>query len=566
MIDYIDRGSKTKLILPFSVPAEDRAKAFTKDMEIATIFYLAESKREKGEGHILKKTDEKLVFIAETCYPIWLVPWGGATLLFDGLGITSHKISYDRLPAVKAFNNDMRRSAKTCKAYSVALSRNANYFKNFVSKEEKTMEGLITYTDFIQDFSLYRPKMVKTQKPLAAKVILYPFLNKSEISASVKDLSNLRKRIDEDVRNLDKSMKLLSTTTREKVREIRKEIQEIRKKFDKRIEKAKFRIAKKIRRIQERHDKRINRMSKLFERKLQILHKDQVRLEKTQKHLKKEIKRCKTKISSFKRRKNKRSEIHWTQKLEKTRKTLPTFEKRIKELERKIENLETAKNLEISKRKIACDTSIEEATKVLRELEASREAKIRMKQPEITSMEETTSLIINQINELAKSKKAALNDFNRISVARRKRTRGLAYLPFYFVRYERGSTKRYDIYPPSIVSGMGISAKMKGVFGATKMKCFLQPRSEAITVFLDQLLTVIQRNPMFEKEVTEAGIQDSVLRTKKLRIGVKKGLKKLKEEKWITKKELQTLSNLLFVHTPSSHSRKRIRVKLAAHA
>jgi hypothetical protein len=566
MIDYIDRGLKTKLILPFAVSAEDRIKAFTKDMEIATIFYLAESNREKGEGHILKKTDEKLVFIAEACYPIWLVPWGGATLLFDGLGVTSHTFSYDRLPDVKAFNNDMRRSAKTCKAYSVALSRNANYFKNFAGKEEKTIEGLITYPDFIQDFSLYSSKVEKTEKPLAAKVVLSPILNKPEISASIKDLSDLRARIDEDVENLDASMKLLSTTTREKVKAIREEIQEIRKKFDKRVEKVKPRVTKKIRQIQEKHDKKINRMSKRFERQLQLLHKNQVKLEKTQKRLKGEIKRCEAKITSCKRRKNKRSEIKWTQKLEKIRKTLPTFEKKIKEIERRIDNLETAKNLEISKERIACDTRIEECMKILRELEASREARIRMKQPEITSMEETASLIINQINEMAKSKKAALNDFDRVSMARRRKTRALVYLPFYFVRYEMESKKRYDIYPPSIVSGMGILAKMKGVFGATKMKCFLQPRSKAITVFLNQLVTLIQKNPMFEKEVTEAGIQDSVLRTKKLRIGVKRGLKELKKEKWISKNELQTLSKLLFVHTPSARSHKKIKMKLAARA
>ena len=89
-------------------------------------------------------------------------------------------------------------------------------------------------------------------------------------------------------------------------------------------------------------------------------------------------------------------------------------------------------------------------------------------------MEETASLIINQINEMTKSKKAALNDFDRIGMASRRKTRALVYLPFYFVRYEMESKKRYDIYPPSIVSGMGILAKMKGVFGATKMKRFLR--------------------------------------------------------------------------------------------
>ncbi len=566
MINYIDRGLKTKLILPFAVPAEDRIKAFTKDMEIATIFYLAESKREKGEGHILKKTDEKLVFIAEAYYPIWLVPWGGASLLFDGLGVTSHTFSYDRLPDVKVFNNDMQRNAKTCKTYSVALSRNANYFKNFTGKEEKTIEGLITSPDFIQDFSLYRSKVKKTEKPLTAKVVLSPIFNKPEISASIKDLSDLRARIDEDVKNLDASMKLLSITTREKAKAIREEIQQIQKKFDKRIDKVKPRVTKKIRQIQEKHDKKINRMSKRFVRQLQRLHKDQVKLEKTQKRLKGEIKRCEVKVRSCKLRKNRRSEIQWTQKLEKIRKTLPTFEKKIKEIERRILNLETEKNLEISKKRIECDARIEESMKILRQLEASREAIIRMKQPEITSMEETTSLIINQINELTKSKKSALNDFDRMGMTRRRKTRELVHLPFYLVRYEMESKKRYDVYPPSVVSGMGILAKMKGVFGVTKMKSFLQPRSKAIALFLNQLVTLIQKNPMFEKKVTEAGIQESVLRTKKLRIGVKKGLKELKKEKWISKNELQTLSKLLFIHTPSAHLHKKIKMKLAARA
>jgi hypothetical protein len=554
MIEYMDMGLETKLVLPFAVPAEDRIKAFTKDMEIATIFYLAESNREKGEGHILKKTNEKMVFIAEACYPLWLVPWGGATLLFDGLGVTSHTFSYNRVPSVKAFNSDIRRSAKTCKAYSVALSRNVNYFKNFAGKEKKTVEGLITHPDFIQDFSLYRSKIKRTLKPLAAKVVLSPYLNRSKISASVKDLSNLRARIEEDVENLDASMKLLNKTTREKAKAIRKEIQKIRKKYDKRIEKAKLRATKKIRKTQEQHDKKINRISKRFEGQLQLLHKDQVKHEKTQKRLKGEIKRCEAKIRSCKRRKNKRSEAKWTRKLKKTKKTLPTLRKRIKEIERRIENLETSQNLEISKRRTECDTRIEESMKILRELEASREAKIRMKQPEITSMEETASMITNQINEMAKSKKAALNDFDTIGMARRRKTRALVHLPFYFVRYEMESKKRYGLYTPSIVSGMGIYAKVKGAFGATKMKCFLQPRSEAITLFLKQLISLLNKNPMFEREVTEAGIHDSVLRTKKLRIGVKRGLKKLKEERWISKNELQTLSKLLFVHTPSARA------------
>ncbi len=155
---------------------------------------------------------------------------------------------------------------------------------------------------------------------------------------------------------------------------------------------------------------------------------------------------------------------------------------------------------------------------------------------------------MNQMNEMAKSKKAALNEFNRISIPRRKGARALVYLPFYFVRYEMEAKKRYVVYPPSVAGGMGFLTKMKGALGGAKMKAFLQPRSKAITAFLNQLVTVVQKDPVFEKEVTDAGIQDSVLRMKELRIGAKRGLKELRDEKWISKNELQTISDLLYMY------------------
>ena len=191
---------------------------------------------------------------------------------------------------------------------------------------------------------------------------------------------------------------------------------------------------------------------------------------------------------------------------------------------------------------------IERATKNLKELKASLEAGIRMLRQEITSLEDTTSLIINQMNEMAKSKKAALNEFDRISMLKRKRAYTLVYLPFYIARYELEAKKRYILYPPSIVDDMGILTKMKGVLGAAKMKAFLQPRSKSMTDFLNQFMTLIQKSPMFEKEVTKAGIQNSVLRIKELRMDVKRGLKKLEDEKWVSKNELQTFSKLLYIY------------------
>jgi len=535
----------TKLVLPFAVSAEDRVKAFTKDMEMATIFYLAESDRGKGEGRILKKPAEKLIFIAEACYPVWLIPWRGRTLLFDGLVVTTHTLSYDVLPDINAFDNDIQGSAKTREAYSVALSQNASYFQNFAGKEEKTIEGLITDPDFIQDFVTYLLEVEEIEKRVTTKAILSPIIDESEISVSIEELSDLRGRSKEDIKNLGKSMKLLSERTREQVKTLREEIKEIRREFDQKIEKVKPRVTEKIQQIQEGYDEEITRISRRFERQLRSLHKDRVKFEKKQERLTAEIDRCEAEIKSCRLRKDEGGEIQWSEKLEKIRKKLPTLKKNIGDMDKKIEDIETAKKLEISQRRTKLDTRIEETMKALRELEASREARIRMKQQETTSLEDTTSSIINQMNEMVKSKEVALNEFDRIGTPRRRRKYALVYLPLYFVCYETELKKRYAVYPPSIVGSMGILTKLKGVFGATKMKSFLQPRSKAITALLNQLIILTGENPVFEKEISDAGIKASILRTTELRIGVKRGLKELRDENWISESELQTFSKLL---------------------
>jgi len=548
MANYLDKGLKTKLILPFTTPAQNRIKDFTKNMEMAAILYLAESNREKGENLILKKPDEKLVFITEACYPIWLIPYHTATLIFDGIGVTSHTLSYDTIPDTKTFNKDIQENKKTTEAYTTALTRNTDYFKNFTGKEEKTIEGLIATPDLIKDFTTYLPQMKETQKPFTTKAVLTPTIDDYEIQANIEQLENLRAEIDRDIENIDASMKRLNTTTIERTKAIRREIRKTQEKHDKQIENIKPRVARKVRQIQNKYHRKITRTSKRYKKRLQLLHKNQVKLQKTLRHLRTEAKQCETRIQSSRRRKKKQTETRWTLKLKRIKKRLPTFHKEIEDTSRRIQTVETAEQHELTQQKTEYDTHIEAANKILRDLQASKEAEITMKQQEITTLEDITSHITNQMNEMAKTKKATLNEFDAITMPRRKRAHALVYMPFYLARYETEDKKRYVVYPPSIVGDMGILTKMKGTLGATKMKALLQPRSKAMTTFLNRLVTLIEKNPMLEKEVTEAGIQASVLQTKQLRIGVKKGLKELENEDWISENELQTFNKLLYIY------------------
>jgi hypothetical protein len=188
---------------------------------------------------------------------------------------------------------------------------------------------------------------------------------------------------------------------------------------------------------------------------------------------------------------------------------------------------------------------IEEAMKSLRDIEAAKEARMRIEQHELESMEKMTSSIITHINTMVKVKEEALNAIDSMGVPTKRRNSALVYVPFYFVCYETKSAKRYVVYPPSILGSMGIRTKLKGVFGASKMKSFLQSRLQVIGDLLDRIVDLTHENPVFEKEITEAGNEANILRTTELREDIKKGLAELTEETWISKDENQYLNRIL---------------------
>ena len=534
-----------KLILPFAAAGKERFKPFTKDMEMAAIFYLAERDRKKGEGRVLKKPEEKLAFIAETCYPVWLIPWRGRALIFDGLEFTNPSISYDVLPDVKAFDNDIQASSKSREAYVAALSQNASYFQNFAGKEGETIKGLITNPSFTQDLIVYLQDAEEIRKGTSTKAVLSPLLDESEVSVSISELSDLRDKVEEEIKTLSRSMKLLSKETREQVRALQAEMKETLKDFDKRIKKVKPKVMEKIKKIQERRDEEVTRISKKHDRKLRSLHQNRVKTERTLERLSTDIERIEADIKVARENKDEAGEFQLTQNLDEIKKRIPVLDKEIKAIDREIENVEDAKKIEVARARTKPDDRVEEAMKSLRDIEAAKEARTRMEQQELAGLEEKTSSIIKQIDAMIKAKEAALNEIDSIGAQERRRKNALVYLPVYFVCYETEVGKRYVVYPPSYVGSMGIKTKLKGVFGAGKMKSFLQSRSQAITTLLDRLVDLTQENPVFEKEITDAGIKANILRTTELRVGVKKGITELRNEGWISENESQILNELV---------------------
>ena len=526
-----------KLIIPFSCPSKDRIQPFTQDMEMAAIYYLAQKERKKGEGRVLKKPEEKLAFIAKTGYPIWLVPWKGRTLIFDGLEFTNKTISINKIPDIKNFEIDIQASSKSHEAYSAALSQNSSYFQNFTGKEETIIEGLIIDTDFVQDFGECIKDAADMSKVETTKAILNPLLDESEVATSVEKLSEVRTKVENDIKNLYNSMRFLSKSSRDQVKNLHNEINKSVKEFDKKIKTLKPKVMAKIKIIKTKRDNEVTKISKNYARKLRLLHQRKLMIERRLERFSAEIERVNSDIKVCREKKDEAREFQLNQKLDEIKKKLPSLNKEFKDIEKEIINVENAKKIQVSRARSKPDDDIEKAMKSLDDIATEKEANTHLEMQDITSLEDMTSAIIKQIDAMIKEKETELNEIVTIGIQERIRNQALVYIPVYFVSYETEVSKRYIVYPPSIISSMGIKTKLRGVFGAGKMNSLISSRSQAIAALVDKIVDLAQENPVFQKEITEAGIKTCIFHNPDLKNAIKRGITKLTEEGWISENE-----------------------------
>jgi hypothetical protein len=533
-----------KLILPFAVPSESRTELFTKTMERAAIFCLAELERQRGTGFVLKRAPREFAFIAEVCYPFWLVPWGKASLVFDGLNVASYALPYHTVPNVEVFLSGVNRSSATREAYSAFLSDNLNYFKPSENQKEKPIDGLLTDPNLLQDFESYLSEAEQVKPPLSDIVLLAPTLDEPTIFSIKRELESLKTEFKKDTNSLYKGMKLLSTTTKEYIDAAHSEIKEVEGEFNEKIEKRKPAVMERVEKIRRRYDEQVTRVSKRFEKDLYGLAQERVKLERTKALLLSKIERCEADIETCVVNKDSAGEQRWKEELGQHKKELLKIERELKEAEERIKVPENAKKQEISRLKLECETRIDEAMWELREIEASRDAKIRICEQEMEKLEEQSSTIIGQMDKLAKLREATLDQFSELGIKQKRNEYMLIHMPFYVVCYRVNSKKQYNVFPPSVANSMSFVVKVK-TLGRAKIKQLLVQRSKAITSLINKFPIIIEQNAVFEREINEAGAKANIIQKEDLRESVRNELEKLKEEGWLSEEEHKAFSQIL---------------------
>jgi hypothetical protein len=211
-------------------------------------------------------------------------------------------------------------------------------------------------------------------------------------------------------------------------------------------------------------------------------------------------------------------------------------------LGRQIEQTESQKKIEVANVRAEFNAQSEEAMKDVRELEALKDSKTQLFEQETKSLEGMSSTILSQLDKLAKQKRVALDEFDKMGIREQRRKQALAYVPCYLACFKVGDQRKYAVYPPAVVGGMSAMTKFKGLLGVSKTKSLFQQRSRAVTNVLSQLVVLINRDPVFKRDLHDAGIRANILETAESRGKIVKGLESLRSEEWISSSEFQTLS------------------------
>jgi hypothetical protein len=526
--------------LPFCVLSENRGVPFTSDLEAATIFTLAELERSKGGGLILKQPEEIVAFIAKLSYPVWVSPWREIALSFDGLNQISYTQRYLSVPDVADFVENLKRSARTLETHQAFLSDHLNYFQVPPVENGLVVAGLMTDAQFIAEFNLFRRGAEGTETKAAGIGLIPPTLDESSVEAGIHDLETLRQKLQTNVDSLYRSIRFLSRTTQQYLKELQGKVRDVKGDFNLRIQQEEKVVAPKITQLQDDYDFRMNSMARSYEKRLIPIQQAKARLEKSREHTTARLERCKAEAKTHGDKGNTASEQKWRERGSEVRKELSEIEKQIKQIAKALKDLEETRSVETIRLRDELETKIRDARRNLLDLEAHRDAKILIYSQDMEKLEAQTKTICDQTSNAAKLLEANVAQLEKVGIERELgMSKSILYhIPFYVVCFQVASKKRFVIIPPSVVNNVGVFTKLKGALGMSKISKILAPRFKTVSSLTESIQVLAEKNAALEAEIVNLGTLNNILTAKKtVAANIKDGLRGLKDEGWLSDKE-----------------------------
>jgi len=534
--------SSSSLTLPYVVEDKDRKKPFTRDMEATAVLCLAEAKRKKPG--ILGAPPEKLSFVSKMHYPLWAVPWENECIIMDGREILSHTTVHMKLPDVKVFVEDLKRSRTARELFRNTLKSHTKTFEDFVKTTQVSMNTIVANREILSAISRYIEQglaLKKGAKELATSIPLKA--DEKTAMERAENLFNRWRQIQSEIKGLRYAINVLDEETKLHEQKIVGEIEQMRETFKDKISSIKSKVEEKVEQLTKERDAKIKRIFKVSQRELKVAlnerTKDEQKLEK--------LERDKLVYQKRKQiRKSKGDETgvtYWDHKTKVCKNKISEVKGKIKVLSRFIERTRKQGELGVKKLNESYQEMIAKERKRISDLETLRDSQIEMTKKEAKELVSEVSSITNLIEQLIEQKKLHASQLKEITIPWRSEGVTLINMPFYVFRYETEEKSRYYVHPPVVAMGYeGIIRRIQKTIWSfsleSRIKLLLRPESRAFEeMFTSIFAETVREDETLGKAIYEMGSSNNLLNVQDFGEALVRGVEELKVEGWINREE-----------------------------
>ena len=528
----------------FSLPFSNQ-KSNSPEAEAAAVFAIAELERHKSGGLLTRQQEEKLVFLTKSGYPLWLFPKNDIIFVFDGFAEFSFNFSYDEIPPVKAFIESLEANSTPREKYTTFLSDHTNYFQQSVKERLFMFRGLIVDLNFKNEFNIYRKEPSEGNMQTNA-AFPSPTLEETAIASMVSEFDNLRSKIREEADKLPECIRHINKTTSQYITEIDYEVAATKEEADAKIKAQEELVNPQIAKLTKDYNRKIKELAESFDKERASLEKLIAKTQKTIESNEGEIRFYQRKVKVQALEKHAIYEKRWKQKIKQIKKELKCLKKEHKKFEDNLKKISKQKAQEISETNFKLDTEIKTARQPIVDLEVAREAKIVSLKLETEKILEEGKTVIESLNKSINLSEATKANFSGLGLRDQDiKNPSLFFIPFYVACYEMGLKRRYLFVPPSDITAVDFSAKLKGALGMSKLKDLFKPHYKTIATLIRIAQGLTKQNSLFENQLYESGQRNNFLKNRAFTESAQKGLIILKHQGWLSDKEQQVLSNRL---------------------
>lgn len=515
-----DSVSLLERTIPYASVEGSREQPFTEDLQLASLYILADARR----------GTEPLSAMSFIHYPLQFRRGQKGILMIDMLGLNQTTFKFNVIPAVNGFIKALDTTSEDPDAFLKALRSRTAHFKAFSRKRTVIFKGLLSHSKNLDEVKDMLEKTIEFNQGDKHNVF-DPVLKEKDINAVFNSLISLREDITEDEKSLNRARQSLMDALGITKKVLKEEIQNIKGDSSKIKASMKRTLKKKRDRLKKRLNRDIAKLREIYRKQARPLREERTKHRRRLTRLEKRVEelRLKGDLKAVEARKSVLDEV------------LIKFEK----MDNAVRELEAQRDSEVQEARVQYKAMLKvEEDKI--KAEDERVNKEVQEKLDLESLIEAEARgIAGQINALIRRKRNRLNSLSRVCLDLEVEDMEL-YIPFYIFQY---GEKRYDFYPPMVVAGSGgLFSRFRRMLAdnvESKLSMLIRPRGGFTEKYLAKAVKSLRKNTALTKKYRQEAENMNLFRSLGALDKIMKGMVKMRREGWISDSEYIRLQDAL---------------------